>query len=66
MTLRDANERRTADRRITKEFKNLRLYESLDEYAQTHPSSPKHRRMWAFFVLGWAAGIIVFVLLFFR
>jgi hypothetical protein len=63
MTLKDVNERRTAGRRITGALKNLGIYESLD--AQTHPSSPKHRRMWSFFVVGFAAGIIGFVLLFF-
>jgi hypothetical protein len=66
MALKNVNERLTADRRITAVFKNLRLYESLDEHAQTHPSSPKRRRMWIFFAVGFAAGIIGFVLLFFR
>jgi hypothetical protein len=65
MTLKDVNERSTAGRRITGALKNRRIYDSLDEHAQTHPSSPKRRRMWNFFVVGFAAGIIGFVLLFF-
>lgn len=60
------NERRAADRRITEVFKSPRTYEFPGEYAQTGPSSPKRRRMWTFFVVGFGAGIIGFVLLFFR
>jgi len=66
MALKNVNERRTADRRITGVFTNLRLYDSLDEHAQTHLSSPKRRRMWIFFAVGFAAGIIGSFLLFFR
>jgi len=66
MTLKDVSERRTAGRRIRGAFKNLRMYESPDEHAQTHPKSPKRRRSWTFFLVGWAAGTIGFVLLFFR
>lgn len=66
MTLKDVNQWRAADRRITRAFKNLRMHESLDEHAQTHPSSSKGRRMWTSFAVGWAAGTIGFVLLFFR
>lgn len=66
MTLKVVNERRAAGRRITGVSKNMRMYEPLDEHAQSHPNNPKRRRMWTFFVLGFAAGIIGFVLLFFR
>lgn len=66
MTIKDANERRSAGRRITGVFKNLRMYEPLDKDSQTHPNSPKRRRTRTFFIVGWAAGTIGFVLLFFR
>src|SRR5215469_10098708 len=66
MTPKDLNELRLAVRGIRGAFKNLRMRESLGEPAQTHWSSPKHRRMRAFFVVGWAAGTIAFVLLFLR
>jgi hypothetical protein len=66
MTLKDVNKRHTAGRRITGVFKNLRMCESLDEHARTHPNGAKRRRMWTFFIVGWAAGTIGFVLLFLR
>jgi hypothetical protein len=66
MTLKDGNERRTGGRRLTGMFGNLRIDETLEEHDQTHPGSPKRRRAWTFFVVGWAAGVIAFVLLFLR
>ena len=68
MALKDVNERRTADRRIARGFNNLRMVESFGQHAYTHPRSPKRKRMWTFFVIGWAAGMIGFflLLLFFR
>ena len=65
MTLKNVKEWRTADRRIPEVLKNLPMDKSFDEQAQTHPGSSKRRRMWTFFVIGLAAGV-VFVLLFFR
>lgn len=68
MALKDVNERRIADRRMARGFNHLRMVEPVDQHAYTHPSSPKRRRRWTFFVIGWAAGMIGFflLLLFFR
>ncbi len=66
MTLKYMKERRTADRVITGVFKNPRMYESLNAPSRTHPINPKRRQMWICFMVGFAAGIIGFVLLFVR
>lgn len=66
MNLKVVSERRPSGRRITGAFKSLPMFEPLSKRFQAYESSSKRSRKWAFFAIGFAAGIIGFVLLYLR